>query len=50
MKGRDFTALPFMPDLRAIAEQNDVALERMFKGQIKGYFLVDIKEQVMKGL
>lgn len=50
MKGQNFTGLPFMPDLRAIAEQNDAALERVFKGRIKGRFLVDIKEQVMKGL
>ena len=50
MKGQDFTGLPFMPDLRAIAEKNNAALERVFKGRIKGRFLVDIKEQVMKGL
>lgn len=50
MKGQDFFGLPFVPDLRAIVEQNDAALERVFKGRIKGRFLIDIKEQVMKVL
>lgn len=42
--------LPLMPDLRAVTEQNNATLERMFKGRIKGRFLIDIKEQVMKNL
>jgi hypothetical protein len=50
LKGQDFGGLPFMPDLRAIAEQNNVALERVFKGRIKGRFLIDIKDQVIKDL
>jgi len=41
---------PFMPDLRAVAEQNNDALKRVFKGRIKGCFLIDIKDQVMKDL
>lgn len=50
MKKQEFIGVPFMPDLRAIAEQNDVALKRVFKGRIKGCFLIDIKDQVMKDL
>ena len=42
--------LPFMPDFRAVAEQNNEALKHVFKGRIKGYFLIDIKDQVMKDL
>ena len=48
MKEQNYIGLPFMPDVRAIAEQNNVALERVFKGRIKGRFLIDIKDQVMK--
>ena len=50
MKEQNYIGLPFMPDVRAIAEQNNVALERVFKGRIKGRFLIDIKDQVMKDL
>lgn len=50
MKERGFIGSPFMTDLKVIAEQNNVALERMFKGRIKGRFLMDIKEQVLKDL
>lgn len=41
---------PFMPDLKEIAEQNNLAFKGVFKGRIKGYFLIDIKERVMKSL
>ncbi len=50
MKEQGFLGLSFMPDLRAVAEQNNEALKRVFKGRIKGYFLIDIKDQVMKDL
>lgn len=39
-----------MPDLKVITEQNNIALKRMFKGKIKGYFLIDMKDRVMKEL
>ena len=48
MKEQGVSNLPFMLDLRAIVEQKDVALERVFKGRIKGRFLIDIKDQIMK--
>lgn len=50
MKEQGFPELPFMPDLQAVAEQNNDALKRVFKGRIKGCFLIDIKDQVMKDL
>ena len=48
MKEQGVSHLTFMLDLRAIIEQKDVALERVFKGRIKGRFLIDIKDQIMK--
>lgn len=39
-----------MPDLKAIAEQNNTALKHVFEGKIKGYFLIDVKDRVMKAL
>lgn len=39
-----------MPDLEVIAEQNNTALKRVFMGKIKGYFLIDVKDRVMKAL
>ena len=50
MKEQGFLGLSFMPDLRAVAEQSNEALKRVFKGKIKGYFLIDIKDQFMKDL
>ncbi len=50
MKEQGFLGPSFMPDLRAVAEQNNDALKRVFKGRIKGCFLIDIKDQVMKNL
>lgn len=50
MKEQSFPGPPFMPDLRAVAEQNNDALKRVFKGRIKGCFLIDIKDQVLKDL
>ena len=50
MEEQNYIGLTFMPDVRAIAEQNNVALKRVFRGRIKGRFLIDIKEQVMRGL
>lgn len=50
MKEQGFPGLPFMPDLQAVAEQNNDALKRVFKGRIKGCFLIDIKDQVIKDL
>lgn len=39
-----------MPDLEVIAEQNNTALKGIFKGKIKGWFLIDVKERVLKTL
>ena len=39
MKEQGFPEPPFMPDLRAVAEYNNDALKRVFKGKIKGCFL-----------
>lgn len=50
MKEQGFSGPLFMPDLRAAAEQNNDALKRVFKGRIKGCFLIDIKNQVLKDL
>lgn len=50
MKEQGFPGLPFMPDLQTVAEQNNDALKRVFKGRIKGCFLIDIKDQVLKNL
>lgn len=50
MKEQAFLGPPFMPDLKAVAEQNNDALKRVFKRRIKGSFLIDIKDQVLKDL
>lgn len=50
MKETDFITLPFMPDLETVAEQNNNALKQVFEGKIKGYFLIDIKDRVMREL
>lgn len=50
MKEQGFFNLPFMFDPEVIAEQNNIALKHMFQGRIKGYFLIDVKDQVMKAL
>lgn len=50
LKEQGFSKLPFLPDLKAITEQNNITLKRMFEERIKGYFLIDLKDQVMKEL
>ncbi len=50
MKEQNFLKFPFMSDLKVIAEQNNTALKNIFKGKIKGWFLIDVKEQVLKAL
>ncbi len=50
MKEQGFLELSFMSDLKTVAEQNNEALKRVFKGRIKGGFLIDIRDQVMKDL
>lgn len=50
MKKQRILDMPLMPDLRNVAEQNNDALKRVFKGRIKGCFLIDIKDQVLKDL
>lgn len=50
MTENGFFKFPFMPDLEVIAEQNNTALKRVFMGKIKGYFLIDVKDRVMKAL
>lgn len=42
--------LPFIPELKIIAEQNDYALRQLFKGKIKSHFLITMKERIMKEL
>lgn len=50
MKEQGFPGLPFMSNYRAMAEHHNDVLKRVFQGRIKGCFLIDIKEQVMKDL
>lgn len=50
MKKQNFFRVPFLPDLNVIIEQNDIALTHIFEKRIKGYFLIDVKDQVMKAL
>lgn len=50
MKEQDFLNFPFIPDLEVIMEQNNNALKRMFQERIKGYFLINVKDQVIKAL
>lgn len=50
MKEQNFLKLPFMPDLQNIIERNNIALKKVFKGRIKGNFLIDVKDQVMRAL
>ena len=50
MKKQNPTPLSMMPNLEAITEQNNKILKDFFKNKIKGYFLIDIKDQVMKKL
>lgn len=50
MKKQDFPGLPYMPDLRAIEEQENETLQSVFKEKIEGWFLIDIKDQVIKAL
>ncbi len=47
MKEQGFVGLS-LPDLRAVTEQNNAALKSIFRERIKGYFLIDIKDQVIK--
>ena len=46
MKSHSFTPLP-LPDPKIIAEQNDITLKQLFKGKIRGQFLISIKNRVM---
>lgn len=50
LKDQGFKQFPFLHDLETIVEQNNTALEHMFQGRIKGYFLIDVKDQVIKAL
>lgn len=50
MKKQGFLEFPFMLDWKAIAEQNNTVLKKVFAKKIKGYFLIDIKDQVLKVL
>lgn len=36
--------------VKDIFEKNNIALKSLFKGRIKGYFLIGVKEQVLKAL
>ena len=46
MKSHSFTSLP-LPDPKIIAERNDITLKQLFKGKIRGQFLISIKNRVM---
>lgn len=50
MKEQGFFKFPPMLDLEAITEQNNIALKRMFAGKINGFFLINVKDRVMKEL
>ena len=50
LKEQGFYDFPFISGLKNIVEQNDIALQHVFKGKIRGCFLIDIKNQVMKVL
>lgn len=50
MQGKDGLKLSVTTDVRRLAEQNNDALQRVFAQRIHGWFLIDIKEQVMKAL
>lgn len=50
MREQGFFNFPFIFDLKAITEQNNIALKKVFKGRIKGNFLIDVKDQVMEAL
>ncbi len=43
-----FTVLPLIPDPEVLAEQSDYTLRQLFHKKIRGHFLIDIKNQVMK--
>lgn len=50
LKEQGHLPFPVMPDLKVITEQCNTALKHMFEGKIKGYFLIDVKDQVMKAV
>lgn len=50
LKQKGFSEMPFIPNLNAIAEYNNAALQHVFEGKIRGDFLIDIKDEVMKTL
>ena len=45
-----FSLFPIIFYPQAFAEHLNVVLKHMFKGRIEGYFLIDIKDRVMKAL
>ncbi len=50
MEERGLSGLPLMVNLKAVAEQNNSVLRRIFKEKIRGYFLIDIKNLVLEAL
>lgn len=50
MHNQNFTPIPYVPNFKTIAKQNDKALKQLFKGRIKGNFLITIKKQVLQEL
>lgn len=50
MRNQSSLGFPLGPNLRLIAEQNNTVLKQIFNGKIKGYFLIDVKDQIMKEL
>ncbi len=50
MRNQSSLDIPLGPNLRLIAEQNNTVLKQIFNGKIKGYFLIDVKDQIMKEL
>lgn len=50
MKEQGYLNFPFMFDMETVNERSNIALKHVFEGKIKGYFLIDIKDRVLKEL
>lgn len=50
MKEQGYLNFPFMLDMETVIERSNIALKHVFEGKIKGCFLIDIKDRVLKEL
>ena len=50
MQERGYLNYPFRFDMEAFIERSNTALKQVFQGKINGYFLINIKNRVMKEL